>query len=78
MRRVHRGLPVTAVILMLIAVSSTSAIAGEEFSKQQQLVDKAKLTLEEFAADSDIGWTPTQARYAKAILIVPQLLKGAF
>jgi lipid-binding SYLF domain-containing protein len=58
-------------------LATTPAVAGEAFSKQQQLVEKAKLTLEEFAANPDIGWTPTQARYAKAILIVPQLLKGA-
>jgi lipid-binding SYLF domain-containing protein len=77
MRRVHCGFAVAAVILTAIAVSSAPVIAGEEYSNQQQLVDKAKMTLEKFAANPNIGWTPTQARYAKAILIVPQLLKGA-
>jgi lipid-binding SYLF domain-containing protein len=58
-------------------LGATLAIAGEEYSNQQQLVEKAALTLEKYAANPNIGWTPTQARYAKAILIVPQLLKGA-
>jgi lipid-binding SYLF domain-containing protein len=78
MRRVYRGFSVAAVILMLVAASSVPAFAGEGYSKQQQVVDKARLTLEKFGANPNIGWTPTQARYAKAILIVPQLLKGAF
>ena len=78
MRRIHRIFAVAAVILMLIAASSVPAFAGGPYSKQQQVVDKAKLTLEKFAANPNIGWTSTQARYAKAILIVPQLLKGAF
>jgi lipid-binding SYLF domain-containing protein len=54
------------------------AEAREVYSKEQQVIDKAKLTLEKYAANPNIGWTPTQARYAKAILIIPQLLKGAF
>ena len=78
MRRIHRAFAVAAIILMLIAASSGPAFADGPYSKQQQVVDKARLTLEKFAANPNIGWTPTQARYAKAILIVPQLLKGAF
>jgi lipid-binding SYLF domain-containing protein len=78
MRRYCPGRSISAAALVFVMLAATPAIAGEDFSKQQQLVDKAKLTLEEFAANRDIGWTPTQARYAKAILIVPQLLKGAF
>ncbi len=78
MRSYCPGRSISAAALVFVMLAATPAVAGEEFSKQQQLVDKAQLTLEEFAANSDIGWTPTQARYAKAILIVPQLLKGAF
>ena len=78
MRRVTRGFSVAAVMLMFVAAASVPAFAGEGYSKQQQVVDKAQLTLEKFAANPNIGWTSTQARYAKAILIVPQLLKGAF
>ncbi len=68
----------SAVIFTLIlAVAVNPAVGGDGYSKQQQLVDKAKLTLEKFSADPSIGWTEVQARYAKAIFIVPQLLKGA-
>ena len=78
MRECQKGFSIGAVVLVVAMLAATPAVAGEEFSQQQQLVDKAKLTLEKFAANPNIGWTPTQARYAKAILIVPQLLKGAF
>jgi lipid-binding SYLF domain-containing protein len=62
---------------VFVLLAATPAIAGEEYSAQQQLVDKAKMTLEKYAANANIGWSPTHARCAKAILIVPQLLKGA-
>jgi len=52
--------------------------ADESYIKQQQLVDKAKLTFDKFAADPTVGWSPNQAKNVKAVLIVPQLLKGAF
>lgn len=77
MRRYCPGRSIGAAALVFVMLGATLAIAGEEYSNQQQLVEKATLTLEKYAANSDIGWTPTQARYAKAILIVPQLLKGA-
>ena len=78
MKRCHpRGLLLPAALVFAM-LAATPAIAGEGYSPQQQLVEKAKLTFEKFAADPNIGWTPTQARYANAILIVPQLLKGAF
>jgi len=78
MRRHGPGRSISTAALVLVMLAATPAIAGEGYSKQQQLVEKAQLTLEKFAASPNIGWTPTQARYAKAILIVPQLLKGAF
>jgi lipid-binding SYLF domain-containing protein len=78
MRGYHKGFTIGAVALVLAVVTALPAASGEGYSKQQEVVDKAKLTLEKFAANPDFGWTPTQAKYAKAILIVPQLLKGAF
>ena len=78
MKRCREGRWILAAALVFAMLAATPAVAGEGYSPQQQLVEKAKLTFDKFAADPNIGWTPTQARYAKAILIVPQLLKGAF
>lgn len=77
MRRYCQGRSIRAAALVFVLLAATPAIAGEEYSAQQQLVDKAKMTLEKYAANANIGWSPTHARCAKAILIVPQLLKGA-
>jgi len=52
--------------------------SGQEYSKQQQMIDKAKMTFEKFVADPSVGWGPNQAKNVKGILIVPQLLRGAF
>ncbi len=78
MRKLRGTFPTGTMIMVLTLIAvANPAVAGEGYSKQQQVVDKAKLTLEKFAADPAIGWTQVQARYAKAIFIVPQLLKGA-
>jgi lipid-binding SYLF domain-containing protein len=66
-----------ALVLVFVALASGAA-TGQEYSKQQQMVDKARLTFEKFVADSEVSWGPTQARRVKGILIVPQLLRGAF
>ena len=66
-----------SVVLALVAFSWGPA-AGEDYSKQQALVEKAKLTFEKFVADPNVGWGPAQAKNVKGVLIVPQLLRGAF
>lgn len=77
MRRGPSGFSIGAVILMTLMLSAGPAFAGEGYSPQQEIVDKAKLTFEKFTTDPSIGWTRIQAENAKGILIVPQLLKGA-
>jgi lipid-binding SYLF domain-containing protein len=52
-------------------------VRSSDFAEQQQLVDKAKLTAEAFAADPDFK-EPVQEFRARAIFIVPQFLRGAF
>jgi lipid-binding SYLF domain-containing protein len=42
------------------------------------MVDKAYITLQKFLQDEDMAWLRDHLRDAKAIIIVPQLLKGAF
>ncbi len=56
-----------------------SPAAAADFSEQQQLVAKAKLSIERFRADPSLkdairAWSPE----AKALFIVPQFTRGAF
>lgn len=61
-----------------------SVLAGPVFvwaqsaSEEDILVDKARLTLENFLADPDMQWFRDHMKEARGILIVPQFIKGAF
>jgi lipid-binding SYLF domain-containing protein len=68
----------TAALVLVCAALASGLAIGQEYSKQQQMVDKARMTFEKFVADSDVSWGPTQAKRVKGVLIVPQLLRGAF
>ncbi len=76
----------TSIRLLLAAVLTGTVAAGgvipasaEEAVEQQQLVDKAKMTLESFLADSSMGPALRDLKQdTKAIYIVPQILRGAF
>ena len=62
----------------LAAGGAVPALAGGS-AEQQQLVDKAKMTLEGLLADSSTGPALRALRQeTKAIYIVPQFVRGAF
>jgi len=52
----------------------SAAVAGD----QQLLVEKAKHTIESFTTDPNLTWFQDHVKEAKALLIAPQVLKGAF
>jgi len=73
-------LPLMAAVLFgaMVAVSATPALAAEA-AEQQQLVDKAKMTVEAFISDPSVGPVTRELKgEAKALFIVPQFLRGAF
>jgi len=49
-----------------------------DYSKQSALVDQATITFKRFLSDPDMKWFRENLCSAKALLIIPQLLKGAF
>lgn len=62
----------------MVAVSATPALAADAV-EQQQLVDKAKMTVEAFISDPSVGPATRELMgEAKALFIVPQFLRGAF
>ena len=63
------------VFLAWSALPATSA----DFAQQQQLVEKARFTLENFTADPGLKDSLHElSKEARAMYIVPQLLRGAF
>jgi SH3 domain-containing YSC84-like protein 1 len=69
-----------AVIGMIASVftATMSPAHLQAFTEQQQLVDKAKLTVEAFSADPQQQDVLQWISKAKGVFIVPQLLRGAF
>jgi len=65
-----------ALVLALIA-GRPIALASAE-AEQKDLVEKSRMTLDSFLADSNMGWLHDHIKDAKGIFIVPQLIKGAF
>jgi len=63
-------------VAMLITLA-TPAYADDN-QEATQLVEKAQMTLQSFMADSSMGALRDLIRDARGVLVVPQLLKGAF
>jgi lipid-binding SYLF domain-containing protein len=77
-RRVNVGLKVLAfLVLAIILASSTTSIAADR-ERVQGLVDRARLTLNEFLRDPMYSWLHDNLHNAKGVLIFPQVIKGGF
>ena len=44
----------------------------------ENIVDKATIVLKSFASDPDLTWFREKVKEAKAVLVIPQSIKGAF
>lgn len=51
---------------------------AQAITDEQRLVENAQYTVESFMTDPNFTWFQGHVKEAKALLIVPQLLKGAF
>ncbi len=67
----------SVLVAGLFALLTTPTIAAD-VSKQQELVDKARVTFDIFMADPDMTWLQRHMKDAKGVLIVPSLVKAGF
>ncbi|HWC50949.1 MAG TPA: lipid-binding SYLF domain-containing protein, partial [Nitrospira sp.] len=66
-------------VTIMLAMFSAAAALSADAPAQQQLVDKAQLTLEAFASDGQLKDAFKQlSKEARALFIIPQFLRGAF
>ncbi|MBS0184319.1 MAG: lipid-binding SYLF domain-containing protein [Nitrospira sp.] len=65
------------VLFLVLSVMPTQLSFASDV-EQENIVDQSRMTLRSFLADSNMGWFRDHIKDAKGILIVPQLLKGAF
>ena len=73
------------VMTSVVALAATLALGlggaparADDAQDARQLVEKAKLTVEQFQTDENMGALRDLAKKAKGMLIMPQMLRGAF
>ena len=69
---------ITVLLTAFLAFSVIPAWAGDEIGTPQVLVVSAQKTFKDFVSDPDMTWFRNNLKNAKAILIVPQLVKAGF
>ncbi len=63
----------------ILSLRSAALSFSADATEQQQIVDKAQLTLEAFASDAQLKDSFKQlSKEARALFIVPQFMRGAF
>jgi lipid-binding SYLF domain-containing protein len=74
------GLGIIVLILTLLGCGGAKVGPTGEPAIQQVLVDQARIAVESFAADPDLDWPwfGRYFKYAKGVLVVPNLYKGAW
>ena len=66
------------LVFCLLLGAPLAALPAAAQGEQQGLVDKARVTLESFLNDPNMGGMRAQLKRAKGVLLVPQFLKGGF
>ena len=70
---------VGAGIMALLSMVGSSPAFSADATAQQQIVDKAQLTLEAFASDGQLKDVFKQlSKEARGLFIIPQFMRGAF
>jgi SH3 domain-containing YSC84-like protein 1 len=70
----HLGLKLLPLALLTLFLASPAQAASEE----QTLVNQARITLDNVKSDKEFGNTLQLLKRAKAVMIVPGLIKGGF
>jgi lipid-binding SYLF domain-containing protein len=75
----RKGLACAVALLaaLLLAGPAPGAFAAD-IEDARAIVEKARLTFGEFLRDDNYSWMRDHLKYAKGVLIYPQVLKGGF
>jgi len=71
---------ILAAVLVTVGVFMTSApaIASADSTEAQGIIDKARVTFDDFMRDQNYTWLHENLKNAKGLLIFPQVLKAGF
>jgi SH3 domain-containing YSC84-like protein 1 len=67
-----------AVVVVAVSLLGNVSAWADDAQDARQLVEKAKLTAEQFRTDPNMGSLRDYAKKAKGMLILPQMLRAAF
>ena len=80
--KTHRSVSLLSGIAFLVVLGAISPAAESAFAAEkdeaQGIVDKAKVTFDEFMRNKDYTWLHENIGRAKGVLIYPQVLKAGF
>ena len=78
MTRIH-ALVLSVALLSAVAAVKPQPVMANDLQESRQLVERARMTFENFTADKEMGGSlRSLVKKAKAVLIYPQVLRGAF
>ena len=66
------------LLLVLFFFSSLNLALADDYTEAQMLVDKSSIVFKSFSEDPQMSWFHNNVQYAKAVFIVPQMLKAGF
>ncbi len=74
-----KGLTIKILLAGLImAIVAVAPVAAADRSDAQAVIDKAKITFDEFMRDQNFTWLHENLKNAKGLLIFPQVLKAGY
>ena len=77
-RGVSSVLASAVIIAVLLMGTVMPAIAADSDDKAQGIVDRARVTFNDFMRDKNYTWLRENLKDAKGLLIFPQVIKGGF
>jgi len=77
-KRVNVGMMILALAIVGVLLTSYTPAMATDSQQVQLLVDRARITLNDFMSDPNYVWLHENIDHAKGVLIFPQVIKGGF
>lgn len=74
----HKPFTFAPIVLLAALLCATGARPAAALSQEQEVVEKARITATKLLTNKDFSALPDKMKDAKAVLIIPALIKGAF
>ncbi len=72
------ALAISSILALALLITVVMPVSDSRAGDAQDIVDKARVTFNDFMRDKNYGWFHTHLKDAKGLLIYPQVLKAGF